>query len=131
MHPNGCHNRAEYARTTLMQDGWRTTRDVLTGQPRRDAILVEVPFRMSPRCEYTDASQVQCGAYLWSENRGQYWPIYFECVANGVTTQAACESPHAVCGFQANWCVDRGFCYNTDSAANCVTGSRYTWAYGH
>ena len=56
MKPNGCINRADYAPLITMQDGWReTTRN---GFLSREPNMITVPFRMSPRCEYTATSEL-------------------------------------------------------------------------
>ena len=48
---NGCHNRADYKPSYLAQDGYY---DSEPGMPlARIPRMVEVPFRMSPGCQYT------------------------------------------------------------------------------
>lgn len=57
MKPYQCFNRADYAPVILMQDGWieqPLSVDAVTRIPR----MVLVPFRMSPRCEYTATSEL-------------------------------------------------------------------------
>lgn len=44
---NGCHNRAPFRTTLVVQDGWFM--DGVTRVPR----MVAAPFRMAPDCRYT------------------------------------------------------------------------------
>lgn len=44
MNPHGCYNRADFAPSLRMQDGW-------LDEQRRKMVLV--PFRMTPDCQYT------------------------------------------------------------------------------
>jgi hypothetical protein len=48
----GCFNRPDYKPSVSMQSGWWAQ-----GESRRPR-MVEVPFRMSPRCEYTSTSEL-------------------------------------------------------------------------
>lgn len=56
MRPNGCYNRADYAPVIVMQDGWSST--ARNGFLSREPEMITVPFRMSPRCEYTATSEL-------------------------------------------------------------------------
>ena len=48
---NGCHNRADYKPSYLAQDGYYKSEP---GMPlARIPRMVEVPFTMSPDCQYT------------------------------------------------------------------------------
>ena len=49
---NGCHDRKPFVRSTRVQDGWIDMRDG-AGFPSRVAHMVDVPFRMTPECQYT------------------------------------------------------------------------------
>ena len=58
---NGCHNRADYKPSYLAHDGYY---DSEPGMPlARIPRMVEVPFTMSPDCQYTqsDLGRVDAG----------------------------------------------------------------------
>lgn len=55
----GCFNRADYKANVTMQAGWNAAMtDLNTKRESRYPIMVKVPFRMSPRCEYTATSEL-------------------------------------------------------------------------
>ena len=64
---NGCHNRADYKPSYWAQDGYY---DSEPGMPlARIPRMVEVPFSMSPGCEYTKSdlgrADVGCVGCKW------------------------------------------------------------------
>lgn len=64
---NGCHNRADYKPSYWVQDGYY---DSEPGMPlARIPRMVEVPFTMSPDCEYTKSdlgrADVGCVGCKW------------------------------------------------------------------
>lgn len=58
---NGCHNRADYKPSYWVQDGYYNSEPGMP--PARIPRMVEVPFTMSPDCEYTksDLGRVDAG----------------------------------------------------------------------
>ena len=48
---NGCHQRADYKPSYWVQDGYYDSEPGMP--PARIPRMVEVPFTMSPDCEYT------------------------------------------------------------------------------
>lgn len=57
---NGCHNRADYKPSYWVQDGYY---DSEPGMPlARIPRMVEVPFTMSPGCQYTKSELGRCDA---------------------------------------------------------------------
>ena len=48
---NGCHNRADYKPSYWVQDGYYKSEPGMP--PARIPRMVEVPFTMSPDCQYT------------------------------------------------------------------------------
>lgn len=57
----GCHNRAPFKDHFLAQDGRDVWSSGVTG-PRLIPIFVDVPFRMSPICNYTNTDLGQADA---------------------------------------------------------------------
>lgn len=70
MKPYQCHNRAPFKRTLTVQDGYK---------PDGTRNMIEVPFRMSPICEYTatDLGGVdsRCQGCKYKEFHELAWPI--------------------------------------------------------
>lgn len=50
--PYGCHNRAPFRDTLVVQDGWLEINDGF-GNPTRCAQWKRIPFRNRPDCGYT------------------------------------------------------------------------------
>lgn len=60
---NGCHNRAPFRSSAVMQDGWIDF--IIDGNGTRSPRLVTVPFLMSAGCSYThtDLGRADAGCH--------------------------------------------------------------------
>lgn len=66
----GCHNRAPFRDTVVVQQGWKSWR-AADGPIERESVLVEIPFRMSRVCEFTKSALGQadkrCTGCSWRQ----------------------------------------------------------------
>ena len=68
---NGCFNRPPFKQERLVQDGWHEVRSP-RGYMTREPVMVTIPFRMSPDCEYslTDLGKADSGCDGCKHRRG-------------------------------------------------------------
>ncbi len=70
MNLNGCHDRAPFASTLTVQDGWTSEPSPLGFESStRMPVMVEVPFRNEPTCQYVNSpmgkADPQCSGCRW------------------------------------------------------------------